>query len=209
MTAVTLPTTTYRTTTQHAYAPKREGNSVARSLQGGSRPVYASYLRNMRLWLPSSWSGRRKRTQACMQPARMDGLGGLEDAMRGEERRGFAAVWLAESWVRCWFALQLAASGAAVLICWMLGLRLALRESPVAARHTTAAHTRARMCLRARLRASARGFSTRIVCIVGLEVKHQFWQVQQQQSASQRPASDLQEWPVRASNMAQDRTGVP
>ena len=39
--------------------------------------------------------------------------------------------------MRCWFALQLAASSAAVLICWLLGLRLALRESPVAARHTT------------------------------------------------------------------------
>lgn len=33
--------------------------------------------------------------------------------------------------------MQLAASSAAVLICWLLGLRLALRESPVAARHTT------------------------------------------------------------------------
>jgi hypothetical protein len=66
--------------------------------------------------------------------------------------------------VRCWFALQLAASSAEVLICWLLGLRLALRESPVAARHTT---TRARMCLRARLRVSERapGNCSRIVSV--------------------------------------------
>jgi hypothetical protein len=55
-----------------------------------------------------------------------------------------------------------------VLICWMLGLRLALGESPVAARHTT---TRARMCLRVEI-ASERAVIVVSYRIDRLEVKH-------------------------------------
>jgi hypothetical protein len=60
-----------------------------------------------------------------------------------------------------------------VLICWMLGLRLALRGSAVAARHTTT--TRARMCLRVEIASERAGGRPVIVVsyrIDRLQVKH-------------------------------------
>jgi hypothetical protein len=72
----------------NAYVLKREGNSVARSLQGGSRPLYASYLRTEHEAVATELLERAAEASASVHAAGKDGW--LGKVGRGDVRRGEA-----------------------------------------------------------------------------------------------------------------------